>query len=193
MSISLNQLLNGLILLLVLIGVYLSHQAINLYEAYYLAENGPTEWMSLIGLFYCSLICFYRIPILSPFRPRLFLASLLIQGTFFLLWGLEAVELIESPPVRLHTLFSYYMGAYFVVMPILFKKLTKIQNALNELAIAVPSWSNTALYIALLGLTRFTAGEGSNILMEFAFAWLMVALLLAPINREVFSRKVLGR
>lgn len=78
--------------LLVIYGVYLSRANLHSFESWYVREDGLIEWLTVLGLLSASFICFYRIPVLRPFRSRFFLFCLFIQGGIFLFGAAEEIS-----------------------------------------------------------------------------------------------------
>ena len=73
-------------------GVYLSRTNTMIYEQIYTVEDGFIEWLTFLGLFLCSVLCFYRAAILKPIRSMHFSISLVFWGLLFLFGFAEEIS-----------------------------------------------------------------------------------------------------
>ena len=91
------------VLILSLLGVYLSRTDRHFYEAVYTVEDGFIEWLTVVALGLGALVSFHRLFLLAPFKRRAFLFSQGFMGLLFLFglgeelsWGQRLLGL-ESP------------------------------------------------------------------------------------------------
>lgn len=68
----------------VVAAVMISRTNLVWFESFYVVEDGPIEWLTVLALFLSSLACFYRVSILGPFRDWRFKAGLVLFGLVFL-------------------------------------------------------------------------------------------------------------
>jgi hypothetical protein len=73
-------------------GIYLSKTNLVLFEESFVREDGWVEWLTVVALVCASFICLYRIPILKPFRSKLFILSLALQAVVFLFGAGEEIS-----------------------------------------------------------------------------------------------------
>lgn len=69
-----------IIFLFVLSGVVLSRINIELFENWYVVEDGVIEWLTVLALLFSSIMSFYRASILRPCRRPVFIAALIATG-----------------------------------------------------------------------------------------------------------------
>ena len=97
-----------LIFVLVAVGVSLSHINLHLFESWYVREDSLIEWLTVIALASSAVVCFYRVYLLYPFRPKIFIFCLAVMGFIFLFgtgeeisWG-QRIFKIKSPSFFIH-------------------------------------------------------------------------------------------
>ncbi|MFZ8933033.1 MAG: hypothetical protein ACO20H_08600 [Bacteriovoracaceae bacterium] len=85
------------------LGLYLSITDMPFYEGVYVKEDGPLEWLTFVALVLGSVLCFYRVYILRPFRSGVFRTCLFLLGLVFVFgageeisWGQRIFD-IKSP------------------------------------------------------------------------------------------------
>tara|TARA_Y100000590_G_scaffold281237_2_gene316330 strand:- start:221398 stop:222048 length:651 start_codon:yes stop_codon:yes gene_type:complete len=66
-----------------LLGIYFSRTDLRYYEGTYVVEDGFIEYLTVLALFMCGFLCFYRASILRPFKKPLFIFSLIFMGLVF--------------------------------------------------------------------------------------------------------------
>lgn len=73
--------------------VYVSRTHTSYFESQLVAEDGLVSWAIFWTLMFASLMCFYRILILTPFRRgATFYSMLAIQGIIFFLFALDEIS-----------------------------------------------------------------------------------------------------
>lgn len=77
---------------LCLFGVYYSRANLHDFNNFYVGEDGPLEWMTVLALFLASLMSFYRARILRPFRRRRFIFVLYLLSFLFLFGLMEEIS-----------------------------------------------------------------------------------------------------
>ncbi len=212
-----QKILGLLLLAFVGFGIYLSRTNLQAFETWYVVNDGLIEWLTVIGFITGAVICFYRSRILAPFRDRLFLTFLIIEGFIYLAgavielsWRLKWLNLdwfsvgeITLPHLLVNettgnkfvlTLFALF---YLVVLPLLYHLKTgfqsNFQRLINRFAIALPQIGHTMLFLFLIGILFMVEGQKKGELLVMGGVWVFVMLTLYPFNREVFSRTLLER
>ncbi|MCX4029874.1 hypothetical protein H0A36_02615 [Endozoicomonas sp. SM1973] len=82
----------SLVLILVLVGMGLSHYDELLFRHSYVVEDGLIEWLTVLGLLLCAGICIYRISILWRQKAPLFLVTLSILMCAFIFGAGEEIS-----------------------------------------------------------------------------------------------------
>jgi hypothetical protein len=100
------QTIGALLVANVLFAIYLSKTNLDRFHEWFVIEDGPIEWLTVVGLVLAAGICFYRIGILRPFRSKIFLLSLLFQGIVFLFGAGEEISWGQR-------IFDVQSGAFF--------------------------------------------------------------------------------
>jgi hypothetical protein len=92
-----------IIALIIFIGMIIARVDRDFLEAYYLAEDGILEWLTVIIILFCAFLCFRRATCLRSIRPKVFLLSLVFIGFGFLFcageelsWG-QRIFSIDTP------------------------------------------------------------------------------------------------
>ncbi len=91
------------IALTIVIGMIIARVDPDFLDAYYLAEDGILEWLTVIIILFCAFLCFRRATYLRSIRPKIFLLSLVFIGFGFLFcageelsWG-QRIFSIDTP------------------------------------------------------------------------------------------------
>lgn len=66
-----------------MLGVYYSRTDLAYFEKKLVVEDGIIEYLTVLALFMCGFLCFYRASILGPFKKNLFIISLIGMGFVF--------------------------------------------------------------------------------------------------------------
>lgn len=64
-------------------GIYYSRTDVTFFESKYVVEDGFVEYLTVLALFMCGFLCFYRASILAPFKKPIFILSLVFMGFVF--------------------------------------------------------------------------------------------------------------
>lgn len=91
------------------------------------------------------------------------------------------------------TLLGIGIGFYFLILPVLFRKVEKVKRYVNCLAIPIPKWGHVISYLILAGLCEFIDGGKKGEILEFGGCWIFTIMLLSPYNTDIFSRKSFKR
>ncbi len=82
---------------------------------------------------------------------------------------------------------------YFLILPILYRKVEKIRNIVNKFAIPIPKITHIVAYLILFFLAQSIPGHKKGEILEFGGCWIFFIMILAPQNREYFSRRSFER
>ena len=92
-----------IIVLIISLGMIIARVDPEFLEAYYLAEDGILEWLTVIIILFCAFLCFRRATCLWSIRPKLFILSLITIGLGFIFcagkelsWG-QRIFSIDTP------------------------------------------------------------------------------------------------
>ncbi|WP_127716495.1 hypothetical protein [Halobacteriovorax sp. HLS] len=91
------------------------------------------------------------------------------------------------------TILGILVGTYFLILPVLYRKVSKIKNLIDKMAIPLPKNFHIVAYLILVGLTELIAGGKKGEILEFGGVWIFVLMLFSPLNRAIFSRKSFER
>lgn len=98
-----------LVFIVISYGIYLSKTDLHFFEQSFAREDGWVEWLTVVALLSATCICWYRIPILKPFRSKIFILSLALQGLVFLFgageeisWGQRILNTVPSEFFQSH-------------------------------------------------------------------------------------------
>lgn len=91
------------------------------------------------------------------------------------------------------TFLGIVIGFYFLILPVLYKKLIKVRKFLNKIAIPIPKNLHIVAYLILAGLAYMIPGHKKGEILEFGGCWIFYLMTLEPLNRDRFSRKSFKR
>lgn len=75
--------------------IYVSRTNLYYFESAMVAEDGFFQWMIFYTLLFASLMCFYRVGILRPFRGNVFAGCLTVTGVVFLAFALDEMSWLQ--------------------------------------------------------------------------------------------------
>ena len=94
-------------------------------------------------------------------------------------------------------IFGTFLGIcivfYFLVLPVLYKKIEKVKVLVNTIALPLPRFYHIVAYLLLALLSEFIAGGKKGEILEFGGCWIFLLMCFEPRNREIFSRQCLER
>ncbi len=94
-------------------------------------------------------------------------------------------------------IFGLFLGIciafYFLILPVLYSKFEKIKNLVNRFAIPIPKPTHIIAYLTLFFLAQSIPGHKKGEILEFGGCWIFYIMILAPRNRDYFSRKSFER
>lgn len=82
---------------------------------------------------------------------------------------------------------------YFLVLPVLYKKMENVKEKVNSWALPLPRFYHIIAYIVLGVLVQFIDGGKKGEILEFGGSWIVFLMVAQPFNREIFSRKMMER
>lgn len=86
-----------------------------------------------------------------------------------------------------------FASIYFLVLPYLYPRKENVRNFFDKLAIPLPRYTQTTVYIGLAILVHFIKSDYFYVVFELGFYWLLVLMMYNPLNDDVFARKSLKR
>ncbi|OUR93471.1 hypothetical protein A9Q84_18530 [Halobacteriovorax marinus] len=87
------------------------------------------------------------------------------------------------------TLLGIMIGFYFLILPVLYRKVEKVKKLVDSMAVPLPKNFHIVAYLILVGITELIAGGKKGEILEFGGVWIFVLMTFRPYNREIFSRK----
>ncbi len=85
------------------------------------------------------------------------------------------------------TFLGVCIGAYFLILPILYRKIGGIKHLVNRFAIPIPRVFHIISYIILIILVSIVNSSRKGELLEFGGCWIFVLMIFNPYNREIFK------
>lgn len=85
------------------------------------------------------------------------------------------------------TLLGVCIGAYFLILPIFYRKIDGIKQFVNRFAIPVPRVFHIISYIILIILVSIVNSSKKGELLEFGGCWILLLMIFNPYNREIFK------
>jgi hypothetical protein len=85
------------------------------------------------------------------------------------------------------TLLGVCIGAYFLILPIFYRKIDGIKQFVNRFAIPVPRVFHIISYIILIILVSIVNSSKKGELLEFGGCWILLLMIFSPYNREIFK------
>lgn len=82
---------------------------------------------------------------------------------------------------------------YFLVLPVLYKKMESVKERVNSWALPLPRFYHIIAYVVLAILVQFIHGGKKGEILEFGGSWIVFLMIAQPFNREIFSRKMMER
>ncbi|MBL6989984.1 MAG: hypothetical protein ISR65_09410 [Bacteriovoracaceae bacterium] len=207
------------VLVLVSIGVILSHTNKAFFEGVYVREDHFIEWVTVVALLCGFFLCIYRVYKLKNKRSKIFLAATLLLGMLYFFgageeisWGQRIFNITphkfflehnSQKESNLHNLvvggkkinkivfglgLSIIVVIYFLIMPILYKRVESIKKLINRLAIPLPRGFHIICYLLLAFLVLvLTPSTKKGELLEFGGCWIFFMTTLRPYNHKVFE------
>ena len=85
------------------------------------------------------------------------------------------------------TLLGVFIGAYFLILPIGYRKIDRIKHLVNRFAIPIPRVFHIISYIILIILVSTVSSSKKGELLEFGGCWIFLLMIFNPYNREIFK------
>ncbi len=85
------------------------------------------------------------------------------------------------------TLLGVCIGAYFLILPIFYRKIDGIKQFVNRFAIPVPRVFHIISYIILIILVSIVNSSKKGELLEFGGCWILLLMIFNPYNGEIFK------
>ena len=90
------------------------------------------------------------------------------------------------------TFLGILIGIYFLIMPALYRKMEKVKNVVDNLALPVPKMFHIGAYILLALLGEAVNSPKKGEMLEFGGCWIFFLMTIRPFNRHIFSRRSLN-
>lgn len=179
-----------LIIILVWV-VYVSRTHASYFESQLVAEDGLVSWAIFWTLMFASLMCFYRVIILTPFkRGSIFYSMLTLQAVVFFLFALDEVSWFQQ-------VFQYetpaFIGRRHVTGQMNLRQLIIFGTPLNDVVFTLGVKVIATLYFLIFPFFYSRLDIIKNKFNQFAIplprytqvgAYAILALFMLIINSE---------
>ncbi|PJB54366.1 MAG: hypothetical protein CO099_02010 [Bdellovibrio sp. CG_4_9_14_3_um_filter_39_7] len=88
------------------------------------------------------------------------------------------------------TVLGIVIAFYFLILPLLYKKMKKLKDFADGFAIPVPKLYHIIAYILLAIIAKSIPSPKKGEILEFGGIWIFILMIFEPYNREFFSRKL---
>ena len=85
------------------------------------------------------------------------------------------------------TLLGACIAAYFLILPIVYRKSSRINGLVDRIAIPIPRVFHILSYIILVILVELVDSSKKGELLEFGGCWIFLLMIFNPYNREIFK------
>ena len=85
------------------------------------------------------------------------------------------------------TLLGACIAAYFLILPIVYRKSSRINGLVDRIAIPIPRVFHILSYIILVILVEMVDSSKKGELLEFGGCWIFLLMIFNPYNREIFK------
>lgn len=85
------------------------------------------------------------------------------------------------------TIRGIVVAFYFLIIPIIFARMNKFRNLINNFAIPIPSFSLVLFYSALAMIVYTIPSQKKGEVLEFLGGWVFFMLVLSPKNKYIFD------
>lgn len=86
-----------------------------------------------------------------------------------------------------------FAALYFLVMPVLYRKLEKAKNLIDNWAVPLPRVMHIIFFALVAVSSKFIDGGKGGEIREFGLCWVFVLMCFAPYNRQIFSRTIIEK
>ncbi len=182
----------------------------------FVREDGIIEWMTAVSLFSISITGLRRLFFFKDKKVMFHFMSVLIFLIFLfgageeISWGQrifgwdtpeEFARINAQSETNIHNLmwngmrinklifstFMYLLLTVFLVMgPLIYSKSQFLKSKIDNWGIPIPSYHHSIIYIVSLLLVSVIQDDKQWELMEFAFSFLLLMIVIKPRNHKVF-------
>jgi len=85
------------------------------------------------------------------------------------------------------TLLGVCIGVYFLILPMLYRKIDRIEHLVNRFAIPIPRVFHIISYVILIILISIMDSSRKGELLEFGGCWIFLLMIFNPYNRKIFK------
>lgn len=85
------------------------------------------------------------------------------------------------------------IGIYFLILPILYRKVEKVQKFVDSVALPIPKTFHIVAYLLLALCVKFIPTPKKGEILEFGGCWIFFMMILEPYNRKLFGRNSIER
>lgn len=103
------------------------------------------------------------------------------------------IEGVKINKLIFGTLLGILIGIYFLILPLLYRKVESIKRLVDTLALPLPKIAHIIAYLILAGLCELIEGGKKGEILEFGGVWIFILMTLSPYNTSIFSRKSFDR
>lgn len=200
-----------------IVGVIFARSDLNYFEASYVVEDGPIEWLTFLGLSACSLLCMYHSYLfrrenwtsrLAPF----FMIFLFIFGAGEeiswgqRIFGFSSGEFFQSHnsqmETNLHnlilsghsvnrilfgTVLAILIVLYLAVLPQVYRRVKKLRDLVDSFSIPICRFDQFVWYLILVSIIFTIPSHKKGEILEFVGSWFFFLIIWRPANEHIYE------
>lgn len=85
------------------------------------------------------------------------------------------------------------VGFYFLVFPTLYQKVSRVRRFADRVGVPMPKILHVVSYLILAFTASLIVSEKRGEVLEFGGIWIVVMMIIQPLNRDTFSRTLQRR
>lgn len=85
------------------------------------------------------------------------------------------------------TLLGICVGIYFLILPVLYRKMERIKKLVNKWALPIPQNRHILGYLVLFVLVQMMPTPKKGEILEFGGTFIFFILILFPLNKEIYD------
>ncbi len=85
------------------------------------------------------------------------------------------------------TFLGICVGTYFLILPVLYRKFSRIKVLVDRWALPIPQTRHIVAYLILFGICSIMPSPKKGEILEFGGTFIFFILILFPLNREIYD------
>ncbi len=172
-------------------------------DKYYSLKSSFTDNLTLFMIVLGIIMNFFRAYSLTPFRGKFFIITLYLSNLILVIYFLDYVlwfgliEPIFNMPYSLlsssifGSIFIFFILSYYLIFPLLYLYIEKFRVPVNIIGLPIPRFYHGICFILSIILSLLAPLSMQLSLLHMSFFIILILVFYMPLNREIFSRKVL--